>query len=87
MMSKNAIESYNAQLRVTASNIANLEVSGYKRLNISFQSVFEKVLSKGTAASPATEVGGTNPLQFGSGVSIGNIGIDFSQGEISDGLA
>jgi len=84
MMSKNAIEAYNSKLKTTAANIANLEVVGYKRLSISFQSIFERVLRQGTAASPITEAGGTNPFQLGSGVSIGSVGLDFSQGDFAD---
>jgi flagellar hook protein FlgE len=80
---KNAIEAYNSQLRINSSNIANMSVPGYKRMNISFQTIFENVLNGGTPAEDG--VGGTNPIQFGSSVGIGNIGIDFSQGTMSEG--
>ncbi|MFC1560090.1 flagellar hook basal-body protein [Candidatus Margulisiibacteriota bacterium] len=83
-ISKNAIEGYTAQLRTTAANIANLEVIGYKRLEVSFQSVFEKTLRQGTPASPITELGGTNPIQLGAGMSIGSVGLDFTQGQLTD---
>jgi len=75
---KNAIEAYNSALRVSLSNMANLETSGYKRLNVSFQSIFEKVLSQGTAAED--NMGGTNPRQYGQGVSISSVTLDFSAG-------
>jgi len=80
---KNAIETYNAQLRISSANIANMSVPGYKSMKVSFQSIFEKIINSGTAASD--QMGGTNPIQFGSGVSIGNVGFDFSQGTISEG--
>lgn len=80
---KNAIEAYNSQLRINSANIANMSVPGYKAMKISFQTIFEKVLHGGTAAKD--ELGGTNPLQFGSNVGIGNVGLDFSQGAFSDG--
>jgi len=81
---KNAIEAYNTQLRINSSNIANMSVPGYKAAKISFQTIFEKVLTGGTAAE--SEIGGTNPLQFGSSVGIGNTYLDFSQGTITEGL-
>jgi flagellar hook protein FlgE len=59
---KNAIEAYNTQLRVSSANIANMSVNGYKKLDVSFQTVFERVLNGGTAASEGA--GGTNPVQL-----------------------
>jgi len=81
---KNAIEAYNTQLRINSSNIANMSVPGYKTAKISFQTIFEKVLTGGTAAE--SEIGGTNPIQFGSSVGIGNTYLDFSQGTLAEGL-
>lgn len=80
---KNAIEAYNAALEASSSNIANMSVPGYKRVDVSFQSVFEKVLSRGYAAEGQT--GGTNPRQFGQGMSIAETSVDFSAGETSTG--
>jgi len=80
---KNAIEAYNSALKVTSANIANMSVPGYKKLGISFQSVFEKVLSQGTAAQE--NMGGTNPRQFGQGMAISGTSVDFSAGERTDG--
>jgi len=76
----NAIQAYNNALSVHSANIANMSVPGYKRLNVSFQSIFENILNGGTAASPFDNLGGTNPTQFGQGVAISNIGIDMSDG-------
>ena len=45
---KNAIEAYNTALKVHSSNIANMNVIGYKRLNYSFQSIFEKLTAVST---------------------------------------
>jgi flagellar hook protein FlgE len=81
---KNAIEAYNTQLRINSSNIANMSVPGYKTAKISFQTIFEQVLKGGTAAE--SEIGGTNPLQLGSSVGIGNTYLDFSQGTLTEGL-
>jgi flagellar hook protein FlgE len=80
---KNAIEAYNSQLQINSANIANMSVTGYKALNISFQTVFERVMNGGTAA--ANDSGGTNPVQLGSSVAVGNVKLDFSQGTLSQG--
>lgn len=80
---KNAIEAYNQALKVTSANIANMNVPGYKKLNASFQSVFERVLTKGTAAQ--NNQGGTDPKQFGQGMSLSGISLDFSNGDTSTG--
>ena len=80
---KNAIETYNTQLRINSSNIANMSVPGYKAMKISFQTLFEQLINGGTAATD--KVGGKNPLQLGTSVGVANVGIDFTQGNIADG--
>lgn len=80
---KNAIEAYNTALQASSSNIANMNVTGYKRLDVSFQSIFERVLSQGTAAQ--ADLGGTNPKQLGQGMALSGVSVDFSNGELSDG--
>ncbi|MBU0672780.1 MAG: flagellar hook-basal body complex protein [Candidatus Margulisbacteria bacterium] len=80
---KNAIEAYNSALQASSSNIANMNVTGYKKLDVSFQSVFERVLSYGTAASG--DLGGTNPKQTGQGMTLSNVSVDFSAGEFTNG--
>jgi flagellar hook protein FlgE len=80
---KNAIEAYNLALKATSSNISNMNVTGYKRVDVSFQSIFEQILSRGTAAEG--QMGGTNPKQLGQGMALSNISVDFSSGEYFDG--
>lgn len=82
---KNAIEAYNTKLRITSANIANQAVAGYKRLEVSFQSVFNRVLQQEVPATALGEEGGKNPRQTGGGVAIANVGVDFSQGEFTGG--
>jgi flagellar hook protein FlgE len=82
---KNAIEAYDLALKASSSNIANMSVPGYKKLEVSFQSVFEKILNQGTAAYG--NMGGTNPKEIGQGMALGSSYIDFSQGEYSSGTS
>lgn len=85
IQAKNSIEAYNTALRIYSSNIGKMNVIGSKRLTISFQEVFERVLRKGTASLSFEGRGGTNPVQLGGGSTIGGIGIDFSQGALTEG--
>jgi flagellar hook protein FlgE len=82
---KNAIVAENAALQVITSNIANMSTTGYKGLDMSFQSLFERILNQGMAASTSSGAGGTNPLQFGQGMGIANLQVDFSQGDLNTG--
>ena len=74
-----AIEAYNSRLRATSANITNMSVTGYKRMNVSFETVLNNIYRGGTEAT-GTE-GGTNPFQSGGSVAIANTGLDFSQGD------
>lgn len=80
-MAKNAIEAYDDALRTTSANIANVNVTGYKRLDVSFESIYEKLIRQGTAAQ--NNLGGTNPYQLGQGMGISNISVDFTAGDYS----
>ena len=80
----NAIEVYNTALKVHNANIANMSVAGYKRLDISFQSILDKMMNPGSAADTMSYLGGTNPRQYGQGVGIANIGVDFTAGSFTD---
>ena len=82
---KNAIEAYNTALKASSSNIANMNVTGYKRVDVTFQSIFEKVLSQGTAAG--VDLGGTNPKQLGQGMALSTANVDFSAGEYVSGTS
>lgn len=81
----NAIQAYNAALSLTSTNIANMSVTGYKKLGVSFQTVFERFLHRGTSASDFNNLGGTNPLQLGGSMTIGSAFADFSQGDLASG--
>ncbi len=81
---KNAIEAYNSALSDVQANIANYRVIGYKGVDVSFQSLFSKIISQGNAAN-SSNYGGTNPIQIGQGMTIASSTVDFSQGSLSAG--
>lgn len=81
---KNAIESYNIMLKAISSNITNTSVTGFKKFNVSFESVFTKTKNAGTSGRSSDE-GGTNPIQEGGTVAVANTSIDFKQGDMAGG--
>ncbi|MFA4966694.1 MAG: flagellar hook-basal body complex protein [Candidatus Margulisiibacteriota bacterium] len=82
---ENAIQTYNSALAIHSANIANMSVPGYKKLTVSFESIFEKILNQGTPASSFSNIGGTNPVQFGQGVAVSNVAVDMSAGSTAQG--
>lgn len=82
--SKNAMEAFESSLRIHTNNGANLATSGYKALTHSFKTVFNEVLHSGYNARTSGS-GGVTPVQYGSGVTIANIKLDFSQGDLGEG--
>lgn len=77
---KNAMESYTTKLRAISSNISGMNVTAYKRIDISFQTVFNKLISVGSSAFSSESEGGTNPFQLGGTVSVSATNLDFSLG-------
>ena len=80
---ENAMRAFETALRIQTANMGNMSTVGYKSLKYSFKTIFNKVLNSGSAGD--MDKGGTNPLQEGSSVSLANIAVDFSQGELGTG--
>ncbi|MDR1113802.1 MAG: flagellar hook basal-body protein [Candidatus Margulisbacteria bacterium] len=84
--SKNAMSAFNQSLRISTNNSANMATTGYKALKQSFKTVFNDVVNEGFQGSGLTS-GELNPIQFGSGVTLGSISLDFAQGALGEGGA
>lgn len=78
----NAMRAFETALRIHTNNSANISTSGYKALRYDFDTIFNEVLSSGTPANG--NLGSTNPIQTGPGVTISNIQSDFKQGELGE---
>ncbi|GBR76583.1 flagellar basal body rod protein FlgG [Candidatus Termititenax persephonae] len=83
--SKNAMNAFDQSLRIHTNNGANMATTGYKALKQSFKTVFNDVVNEGFQGTGFT--GQVNPVQFGSGVSLGDVSLDFSQGALGEGGA
>ena len=68
-----------SQINVIANNVANINTPAYKAANMTFETLYSRNLSYGSAAT--NEGGGTNPKHIGLGVKIGGITRDFSSGD------
>jgi flagellar hook protein FlgE len=65
---------------VIGNNIANVNTVGFKSSRVTFKEAFVQLVSG--ASRPSSTLGGTNPIQVGTGVSIGSIDQLFSQGSL-----
>jgi len=71
--------SHQRQLDMVANNLANMNTTGYKSQRIVFSDLIYELSSPATNGNGVT-VGGTNPIQLGSGVKTAQIARNFSQG-------
>lgn len=67
-------------MEVIANNISNSGTTGFKRGRLTFEESFSTILQG--ASRPPGDEGGVNPLQVGSGTSIGSIDTVITQGAI-----
>jgi len=68
------------KLDVVASNISNVNTTGYRSSRVVFQDLFSQTIRGGSAA--VGDFGGTNPQQIGLGVQIASIDVNQQQGSL-----
>ena len=67
-----------SQINVIANNVANINTTAYKAANLTFETLYSRNLSQGSAATK--DGGGTNPKQIGLGTKVGGITRNFTNG-------
>ncbi len=67
---------------VASNNLANVNTTGYKAQQVTFEDAFYQTLQSGTGASGAT--GGTEPMQVGTGVTVASAAPVMTQGSIEN---
>ncbi|WP_129339545.1 flagellar hook protein FlgE [Cellulomonas endophytica] len=72
------LRAHQTMLDVTGNNISNVNTTGFKSSQASFQDALSQVVKSGSAAQDG--VGGTNPAQAGLGVKLSGISTSFTQG-------
>src|SRR5207247_144492 len=68
-------------LNVIGNNLANSNTTGYKAQSVNFADLIYQNLTDGTSAS-GNSVGGTNPIQIGSGARVASISANLQQGSL-----
>ena len=66
------LQAFQKDLEVIGNNIANVDTVGYKSAHMEFEDALSQSL-----------VGGANPMQMGTGVSVAAIKSDYSTGPIN----
>ncbi len=74
------IKNFQSKMNVISDNVANMNTVGFKSSQVNFENLFSRTLSSGFA--PLSDIGGTNPMQVGLGVTIGEISRDFTNGTV-----
>jgi flagellar hook protein FlgE len=72
------LKSNQTYMDVIGNNIANVNTTGYKTSNVTFQDMLSQTLQG--ASSPSGNRGGTNPMQVGLGVGVASISTNFADG-------
>ncbi|MFN3305789.1 MAG: flagellar basal body protein, partial [Candidatus Kapaibacteriota bacterium] len=79
-----SLRSHQRRFEVISNNIANINTTGYKASRINFVEQFNQIYNRGRASNVSftSGSGGLNPIQYGSGVRVGSITPDLSQGVV-----
>lgn len=80
--SLSGIRAHQQMLNVVGENLANANTAGFKASDVVFSDMMNMTLRP--AVGPSSDLGGTNPVQIGTGVSVGAVTRDFSQGALHD---
>jgi len=74
------LKAFQTMLDVAGNNLANVNTVGFKGSSVTFAELLSQTMRQ--AGGPAGALGGVNPQQMGSGVSVAAINRDMSQGSI-----
>jgi flagellar hook protein FlgE len=72
------LRAHQQMMDVTGNNIANVNTTGYKTSQATFQDTLSQMVR--SAGAPQGTAGGTNPAQVGLGVRLSSISTNFGQG-------
>ncbi|MBN2133961.1 MAG: flagellar hook-basal body complex protein [Sedimentisphaerales bacterium] len=74
------LQAHQKMLDVAGNNLANVNTTSFKSSSISFSELLGQTLQDAT--QPTDQIGGTDPLQMGSGVGVSSITPNMTQGSI-----
>ena len=74
------LKAFQTMLDVAGNNLANVETTGFKGSTVTFAELLSQTIRQ--ASGPSGSLGGVNPQQMGSGVTVATTVRDMSQGNI-----
>jgi flagellar hook protein FlgE len=74
------LQAHQEMLDVAGNNLANLNTTAYKASRVGFAELLSQTLEQGF--EPTDRIGGTNPKQMGTGVTVASITPNMGQGNI-----
>lgn len=74
------LKAFQTMLDVAGNNLANVETTGFKGSTVTFAELLSQTIRQ--ASGPSGSLGGVNPQQMGSGVTVAATVRDMSQGNI-----
>lgn len=76
-----SIKAQQTRMNVIGNNLANVNTTAYKGSRVTFQDMLAQTIRGATR--PTTELGGTNPIQFGLGVLVAGTDVNNEQGSLN----
>ncbi len=74
------LQAHQKMLDLVGNNLANVNTTAFKASTVNFSELLNETIR--TGSQPTETVGGTNPQQIGSGVTVAGISPNISQGNI-----
>jgi flagellar hook protein FlgE len=81
LTSVSGLQAAQQMLDVVGNNLANSNTTGYQSQSVQFSDLMYQTLQAASVSS-STTVGGTDPIQVGSGVQVAGIASDLQQGTL-----
>jgi len=76
-----SIKAQQTRMNVIGNNLANVNTTSYKGSRVTFQDMLAQTIRG--ASKPTTNLGGTNPIQFGLGVLVAGTDANMEQGSLN----
>ena len=74
------LRAHQSMIDVAGNNLANVNTSSFKSSRVSFAELLSMTLRD--ASQPSGTIGGTNPMQIGSGVQVASVDRNMAQGSL-----
>ncbi len=76
------MRNHQTMLDVISNNVANVNTVGFKAGRVQFRDLLSQTVAGASGSDSINNRGGTNPVQFGTGVAVASIDTSFRQGTL-----